>query len=37
MLPNTRHVPHREAPEATMAAIVDFVQRARVSHEVKAG
>jgi pimeloyl-ACP methyl ester carboxylesterase len=37
MLPNTRHAPHREAPEATMAAIVDFVQRARVSHEVKAG
>jgi pimeloyl-ACP methyl ester carboxylesterase len=36
MLPNTRHAPHREAAEPTMAAIVDFVQRALASQEVKA-
>jgi pimeloyl-ACP methyl ester carboxylesterase len=30
VLPATRHVPHREAPEATMAAIVDFTTRLRV-------
>jgi pimeloyl-ACP methyl ester carboxylesterase len=27
ILPATRHVPHRESPAATMAAIVDFVGR----------
>jgi pimeloyl-ACP methyl ester carboxylesterase len=27
MLPGIRHVPHREAPEATMAAIVEFTER----------
>jgi pimeloyl-ACP methyl ester carboxylesterase len=27
MLPNTRHVPHREAPERTLAAVTDFVKR----------
>ncbi len=27
VLPATRHVPHREAPEATLAAIVDFTRR----------
>jgi pimeloyl-ACP methyl ester carboxylesterase len=26
LLPNTRHAPHREAPEATLAAIADFVE-----------
>jgi pimeloyl-ACP methyl ester carboxylesterase len=28
MLPGTRHVPHREAPERTLAAVADFVSRA---------
>lgn len=28
MLPGVRHVPHREGPEKTLAAIVDFVKRA---------
>ncbi len=28
MLPDTKHVPHREAPEQTLDAIVDFVRRA---------
>jgi pimeloyl-ACP methyl ester carboxylesterase len=27
LLPNTRHSPHREAPEATLAAITGFVER----------
>jgi pimeloyl-ACP methyl ester carboxylesterase len=27
ILPGIRHMPHREAPEATMAAIVEFTQR----------
>ena len=27
-LPDARHVPHREAPEVTLAAVVDFVKRA---------
>jgi pimeloyl-ACP methyl ester carboxylesterase len=27
LLPNARHAPYREAPEATLAAIVDFVAR----------
>jgi pimeloyl-ACP methyl ester carboxylesterase len=27
ILPGTRHVPHREAPDATMAAIVEFTRR----------
>jgi pimeloyl-ACP methyl ester carboxylesterase len=27
LLPNTRHAPHREAPEATLAATADFVRR----------
>jgi pimeloyl-ACP methyl ester carboxylesterase len=30
ILPATRHVPHRESPAATMAAIVDFVGRLQV-------
>jgi pimeloyl-ACP methyl ester carboxylesterase len=30
ILPATRHVPHREAAEATMAAIVDFTTRLQV-------
>jgi pimeloyl-ACP methyl ester carboxylesterase len=30
VLKGTRHVPHREAPEATMAAIVDFTRRLRI-------
>jgi pimeloyl-ACP methyl ester carboxylesterase len=30
ILPGTRHVPHREAPDATMAAIVDFAQRLQI-------
>jgi len=28
LLPGVRHVPHREAPEATLAAVADFVRRA---------
>jgi pimeloyl-ACP methyl ester carboxylesterase len=30
ILKGVRHVPHREAPEATMAAIVDFAQRLQI-------
>jgi pimeloyl-ACP methyl ester carboxylesterase len=30
ILEGTRHVPHREAPDATMAAIVDFATRLQV-------
>jgi pimeloyl-ACP methyl ester carboxylesterase len=30
ILPGTRHVPHREAPDATMAAIVEFTRRLRM-------
>ncbi len=30
VLKGIRHVPHREAPEATMAAIVDFTRRLRI-------
>jgi pimeloyl-ACP methyl ester carboxylesterase len=30
ILKGIRHVPHREAPEATMAAIVDFVRRLQI-------
>jgi len=30
ILKGIRHVPHREAPEATMAAIVDFTRRLRI-------
>ena len=30
ILAGTRHVPHREAPDATMAAIVDFTRRLQV-------
>ena len=32
MLPNTRHAPHREAPEATLRAISDFVNRLLREH-----
>jgi hypothetical protein len=28
LLPNTQHAPHREAPEATLEAIVNFTKRA---------
>ena len=28
MLPDTKHVPFREAPKATLEAVVDFTQRA---------
>ena len=28
MLPDAKHVPHREAPQATLEAIVDFTRRA---------
>ena len=28
VLPNAKHVPHREAPEATLEAIADFATRA---------
>ncbi len=34
LLPNTRHAPHREAPEATLAAITDFVRRVLEAQEV---
>jgi pimeloyl-ACP methyl ester carboxylesterase len=30
ILAETRHIPHREAPDATMAAIVDFTRRLQV-------
>jgi pimeloyl-ACP methyl ester carboxylesterase len=30
ILPATKHVPHRESPAATMAAIVDFTKRLQV-------
>jgi pimeloyl-ACP methyl ester carboxylesterase len=33
MLPDTRHVPYREAPEQTLAATVDFVKRALRAHK----
>ena len=32
LLPNTRHAPHREAPEATLRAISDFVNRLLREH-----
>jgi hypothetical protein len=28
LLPAARHAPHREAPEATLRAVSDFVRRA---------
>jgi pimeloyl-ACP methyl ester carboxylesterase len=31
ILPGTRHVPHREAADATMAAIVDFARRLQIT------
>jgi pimeloyl-ACP methyl ester carboxylesterase len=37
MLPDTKHAPHREAPDATMAAIADFVKRALRGHEASPG
>jgi pimeloyl-ACP methyl ester carboxylesterase len=30
VLEGIRHIPHREAPGATMAAIVDFAERLRI-------
>jgi pimeloyl-ACP methyl ester carboxylesterase len=30
ILPGARHIPHREAPDATMAAIVDFIGRLQI-------
>jgi pimeloyl-ACP methyl ester carboxylesterase len=30
ILPGARHIPHREAPDATMAAIVDFAARLQI-------
>jgi pimeloyl-ACP methyl ester carboxylesterase len=33
MLPDTKHVPHKEAPERTLAAIVDFTKRALGQYE----
>jgi hypothetical protein len=27
LLPGARHAPHREAPDATLAAMVEFVDR----------
>ena len=32
LLPNTRHVPHREAPAATLRAIADFANRLLRDH-----
>jgi hypothetical protein len=32
LLANTRHAPHREAPEATLRAISDFVNRLLREH-----
>ncbi len=34
LLPNTRHAPHRESPDATLAAITDFVDRLLRESEV---
>ncbi len=31
ILPGTRHIPHREAAEATLAAVVDFVGRLHIT------
>jgi pimeloyl-ACP methyl ester carboxylesterase len=31
ILPGTRHVPHREAPDATMKAIVEFIGRLQIT------
>ena len=31
-LPDAKHVPHREAPQETLAAIVDFTKRALATH-----
>jgi pimeloyl-ACP methyl ester carboxylesterase len=33
MLPDAEHAPHREAPDATLAAIVDFCRRLLREHE----
>jgi len=33
LLPDTRHAPYREAPEATLAAIADFCRRLLHEHE----
>jgi pimeloyl-ACP methyl ester carboxylesterase len=30
ILPGTRHIPHREAPDATIGAIVDFTRRLQI-------
>ena len=32
LLPNTRHVPYREAPQATLAAVADFANRLLRDH-----
>src|SRR5262249_23649939 len=32
LLPNTRHAPHREAPEATLRTVSDFVNRLLRQH-----
>lgn len=32
LLPNTRHAPHREAPEATLKAVADFANRILRDH-----
>jgi pimeloyl-ACP methyl ester carboxylesterase len=33
LMPNIKHVPHREAPDATLAAIADFCNRLLPEHE----
>ena len=33
VLPDAKHVPHREAPQATLNAVVDFIKRALVASE----
>ena len=32
LLPNTRHAPHREAPDATLKAVADFANRILRDH-----
>ena len=37
LLPDARHVPHREAPDATLAAIADFCRRLLPQQEARRG
>ena len=35
-LPDAKHVPHREAPEQTLAAVAEFIERALAANETAA-